>query len=100
MFTVFISYKNFLLCEGLIGCYSSWLDYWQKFNVVRHYLTEIQIPKSTRIFDYHGPFIHISKLVSKRAQSNRPLFNEIHLNAKNCKFSFREKKNESAAQWL
>lgn len=63
---IFIPYKHFFfLFEGLTGFYSSWLDYWQKFNAARYYLTDIQIPKSTRIFDYPGPSIHISELTSK-----------------------------------
>lgn len=92
MYTISLFYNNFLLCEGLIGCYSSWLDYWQKFNAVRYYLTEIQTPKSTTMFDYPGPFTHINKLVSKWEQSNRVWCNEIHLKAMNCRFSSSQNK--------
>lgn len=103
-YTIFIFCNNFLLCEGLIGCYSSWLDYWQKFNAVRYYLTEIQIPKSTGMFDYPGPFTHINKLVSKWEQSYRALCNEIHLQAMNCKFSSSQNKKwkrcTAAAIWM
>lgn len=98
MFTSFISCKIFHLSEGLIGCYSSWLDYWQKFNAVRYYLTEIQIPKSTRIFDYPGPFILTSELLSKREQGNRALCHETRLSATNCEFSSSQKKKGSAGQ--
>lgn len=70
-----------ILCKDLylIGCYSSILVYWQKFNTVRYYLTAIQNPKSIRIFDYPVPFPHTSEPLSRCQQGTECVMKYIPL---------------------
>lgn len=93
--TPLVFYNIFFSLEVKLGVIL--LDYWHKLSAARYFLTDIQIPKSTKFFAYFSPSIHISKLIFEQKLGNRALHNEICLNAMSCDIPSSENKSGSAA---